>query len=214
MVRLIALALSTVAKYFAGPYHLPAPGEFHLPSKTLWLALFATLIMSCSQTVYSDTMSVDMGSRGVTYSSEKPNVTKYGTSIGGMHAESSALRWEAESDLRKRLYDEAIRKARKAVQFNSADPETHATLARCLTEKLYACNFHVPKQTYDQCIHEWRLLRWKAPDGFDQTEAAHQLIRLRMAKLTHRFTRNRADKDVDAIITADSRKKAIKEDQY
>lgn len=148
-----------------------------------------------------------MGLQGVTYSTEKPNSAKYGTSICGLQAESSALKFEAESDLGKRNYDEAIRKAKKAVQFDCSNPETHATLAKCLTEKLYATGFDPKSPLYEQCMHEWKLLRWKCPDGFEQSDAAHQIAKLRMAKLTHKF-RHRKDeqKAVDAKMLAEKRK--------
>lgn len=169
------------------------------------LAVALSFTAAPSAVLGRDSMSIDMGHDGRTYSTEKPDAKKYGNDVGALRVESSECRMQADYELGKRNYDEAIRLARKAVQYNVSDPETHATLARCVTEKIYAADFNVPDKLIQEATDEWKLLRWRCSDGFDETEAAHQLAKLRLARFKHAIAKRCKKKEVEAKLHADAK---------
>lgn len=117
----------------------------------------------------------------VVYSVEQPNREIYGTGIASRATEASILRLEAERDLQAGKAHDAVRKARKAAQFDPNEADSHLLLARALTACVKADGFK-DKQLYDDCVREWRLLRWHDANSSNQDEAGRNLAKLRLAR--------------------------------
>lgn len=140
--------------------------------------------------------------RHVQYSKEPSNVAMYGNTVGGLLAESSELRMQAETARTKRTFDLAIAKARKAAQLDPTNPDSHIVLAKCLTDEIYARDFDVPERIWSECRDEWKTVFWHAPDSSDRTEAAHQMLRLKRDKFAKKFRRNKHESEVQAVRVA------------
>lgn len=141
--------------------------------------LIATAISPCA--VYADAINPHIRDHGKVYSSDKPNTTFYGTGVGGRAAEASELRFEIERDLQDGLIEAAVIKAKRAVQFDPSDPETHLLLARAMTRKFYMKKGEPDVKLLKECLYEWNLLWHHDSDQSDQMEAkreAHRMIQI------------------------------------
>jgi hypothetical protein len=136
--------------------------------------------------VVADNISPGLKRRDVIYSLEKPDTKTYGTGIASRATEASALRLEAERDLQAGRIHEALRKARKAAQFDPEVADSHLVLARVMTECLRAAGYQ-DKELYEECVAEWRLLRWHDSNSSNNEEAAKQLAKIRIARTWSKF---------------------------
>ncbi len=139
------------------------------------LTLVQFLLPGASQ---ADPVSPHIGDGGRTYSLDAPNSTFYGTGVGGNMTEASELRFEVERLVQLRRYEEAIVKAKKAVQLDPADPQTHLILARALTKRFYAKQGQVDEKLLSECLVEWRLIWHHDADQIEQTEAKWEARKL------------------------------------
>lgn len=157
-------------------------------------------VLTVGSPAIADPHAFGINSGGHIYSNEKASSSYFGDDVGGLLAESSLLRLQAEKDLKKGDLDEAVRKARKAVQFDNESPDSHLTLARALTAKIYAVDFDISPDTYKECVHEWRLLRWHNELSSEQAEAGEQLRKMKLAKITAAYRQKRRQQEVQAIV--------------
>lgn len=130
----------------------------------------------------ADTISPKLRQDDVTYSMAKPNQQVYGTGIASRATEASALRLQAEHDLQSGRVHDAVAKARKAAQFDPDSADSHLVLAHALSACLRAGGYQ-DKQMYDECMHEWRILRWHDANIEEQQEAGQQIAKLRLARV-------------------------------
>jgi hypothetical protein len=134
----------------------------------------------------ADNISPGLKRRDVIYSLEKPDKETYGTGIASRAAEASVLRLDAERDMQAGRIHDALRKARKAAQFDPEVADSHLILARAMSACLKA-NGYQDKELYDECVKEWRLLRWHDANSNNNDEAAKQLAKLRIARAWSKF---------------------------
>ena len=167
--------------------------------------LIAVLVVAPA--AIADPMSFGINSGAHVYSTEKSDRSMFGDDVGGLMVESSVLRLQAEKDLKKGDVDEAVRKARKAVQFDTESPDSHLVLARALTAKIYSVDFDIAPHIYKECLHEWRLLRWHNGDSSEDTEAGQQLRKLKIAKATWGIRQKRREQEVQAIVLGHAKTK-------
>ena len=126
----------------------------------------------------ADYISPNIKDRGHEYSDEKPTSSFYGSGQGGRMVEASELRLAVDGLLRDHMWDEAIRKAKKAVQLDPGYPENHFFLAKGLAGKLYEHKGPIDEKLLQESIHEWNLIRWHDADVSDQLEARAMLSQL------------------------------------
>lgn len=129
----------------------------------------------------ADNISPGLARRDTTYSLEQPNRELYGTGIASRATEAFALRMDAERDLQAGKIHDALKKARKAAQFDPEVADSHLLLARTMTACLKAGGYQ-DKDLYRECISEWRLLRWHDANNSNEEEAGRQLTKLRLAR--------------------------------
>ncbi|MBY0545959.1 MAG: hypothetical protein K2W95_01580 [Candidatus Obscuribacterales bacterium] len=139
--------------------------------------------LSAIPSAQADYISPNIKDSGKQYSQEKPDEAYYGTGQGGRLVESFELRMQVDGLLRDHRWDDAIRKARKAVQCDPGYPENHLLLARGLAGKLYEEKGPIDEKLLADSIHEWNLIRWHDADVSEQLEARAMLSQLhRIAK--------------------------------
>lgn len=135
----------------------------------------------------ADYISPNIKDHGKKYTEEKPDEAYYGTGQGGRLVESFELRMQVDGLLRDHRWDEAIRKAKKAVQCDPGYPENHLLLARGLAGKLYEEKGPIDEKLLADSIHEWNLIRWHDADVSEQLEARAMLSQLhRISKTLER----------------------------
>ncbi len=138
--------------------------------------------VAAAQPASSDNVFPTLKSTETTYTLEKPNSQYYGDGVASRATEASALRLEAERDMQGGKIHDALRKARKAAQFDPDSTDSHLILARVLTKCVKADGYK-DKGLYAQCVREWRTLRWHDSSSSNQDEAASQLTKLRVARV-------------------------------
>lgn len=126
----------------------------------------------------ADTISPNIHGRDRIYSTETPNYSYYGTGMGGRIQECSMLRYEIEQHLADRNYETAIKKSKRACQFDPSDPSNHLCLARSLTMKFYNQTGEIDEKLLRDCLREWQLIRYHDADRFEQVEAMHEAKKL------------------------------------
>lgn len=119
----------------------------------------------------ADYISPNIKDKGHEYTDEKPLSELYGTGQGGRLVESSELRMAVDGLLRDHKWEEAEKKARKAVQLDPGYPENHLLLARALVGKLYGTKGTIDEKLLAECIREWNLIKWHDADPCNQLEA-------------------------------------------
>ena len=147
--------------------------------------IFGSLVLSlCAEgnLALADSISPQLQREGKTYCLEPPNRQWYGTGISSRATEAFDLSLQAERDLQAGKIHDALHSARKAAQFDPGSAQSHLILARALSACVRSAGYH-DKALYDECIQEWRLLRWHDADSSHQDEAAKQLALLRIGKL-------------------------------
>jgi hypothetical protein len=185
-------------------------------TRTLAMAVLAAIaIQPC--VVYADVINPRIRDTGKVYSSDKPDQSLYGTGMGGRAAEASDLRFAVERDLQDGLLDQAILKAKKAVQFDPSDPETHLLLARAMTKKFYSKKGPPDEKLLVECLYEWTMLWHHDSDQWEQLEAKRETKRMmRIAKAIARqkqdeqIARNRAKEELAKQRREDAGKVAAK----
>ncbi|HEY9790767.1 MAG TPA: tetratricopeptide repeat protein [Candidatus Obscuribacterales bacterium] len=142
------------------------------------IALAAGFVFPAS--VLADAISPAIKPTGKVYSKEKPDVSMYGTGVGGRYMEASMLRFEIDRHLQDGEYDKAIQKSRKACQLDPGDPETHMLLAKALTQKLEQTKGKIDEKLLVEAMGEWRLLWLHNADQSEQLEAKLNFMRMKL----------------------------------
>jgi hypothetical protein len=153
--------------------------------KSFSLLAVSVLLITAGATppcVHADAISPGVKDRGKNYSKEAPDASFYGTGIGGRMMEASMLRFEVDRLLQDGELDQAILKAKKAVQLDPADPECHMLLARALTRKFNSTK-PIDERLLVETMAEWKMLWVHDADANDQSEAKRNTIRL--MKIAH-----------------------------
>jgi hypothetical protein len=143
--------------------------------------------------VYADAISPSIKETNKVYSKEKPDVSFYGTGIGGRQMEASVLRLEVDRLMQDAEYDRALVKIKKAVQLDPSYPEGHLMLARVLTKKLQTTDGPPDEKILSQAIYEWRLIWLHDADNIDQSEAKFNCLRL--MKVAHGIARQKKQEE-------------------
>jgi hypothetical protein len=148
------------------------------------LAVSAVLITAglTPPCVHADAISPGIKDRGKSYSKEAPDTAYYGTGIGGRMMEASMLRFEVDRLLQDGELDQAILKAKKAVQLDPSDPECHMLLARAMTRKFNSTK-PIDEKLLVETLAEWKMLWVHDADANDQSEAKRNTIHL--MKIAH-----------------------------
>lgn len=141
---------------------------------------------SCGGKAFADAISPNINDGGKTYSDEKPNAAFFGKGLGGRLNEASYLRFAAEQAMLENDYEEAYRKASKALQFDSADPHSHVLYAKSMTGKLRRQidaqqdkgNLDIDRALLAKCIKEWKLIQHHDADISEQFEARDNVRKL------------------------------------
>src|SRR5262249_20624112 len=148
--------LRPMPEYYAWTKTLRDRGLQHIQK-----GLFAYILLAVAGVTpaFGDNISPKLDQSDTTYTMEQPDKGFYGTGIASRATEAFELRCAAERDLQGGRVHDAVRKARKAAQFDPSSADSHLVLARTLTACLKAEGFQ-DKEMYSQCVKEWRLLRW------------------------------------------------------
>jgi hypothetical protein len=150
------------------------------------LLLSLGCFFSCAEQALADAISPNINDGGKTYSDEKPNAAFFGKGLGGRLNEASYLRFAAEQAMLENDYEEAYRKASKALQFDSADPHSHVLYAKSMTGKLRKQidgqqdkeNLDIDRALLAKCIKEWKLIQHHDADISEQFEARDNVRKL------------------------------------
>lgn len=153
--------------------------------KLIGLSLVA-LVVATSITcgiARADDINPGIRDTGKVYSKDHPDSAWFGTGSGAREAEASALRFQVERELQDGDWDDAIKHAKRCVQFDPGDPESHFFLARALTKKFYTKKGAPDEKLLNECLYEWTLLWHHDADQWEQIEAKTEAKRLmRVAK--------------------------------
>jgi hypothetical protein len=140
------------------------------------LAVLGSLTLST--VTYGDAISPSIKDRGKIYSTDTPDTMWYGTGVGGRMEEASVLRFEVERLTQDGRFEAALVKAKKAVQMDPANSDSHVLLARLLSNKLYSSRGPIDEQLLQDALTEWRMLWHHDVDLTIQAEGKYQVFKL------------------------------------
>ncbi len=138
---------------------------------SLAIALSVSGFISALAPASADYISPGIKDKGHEYTEEKPRSEIYGTGEGGRMVESSELRMAVDGLIRDHSWDEAVKKAKKAVQLDPGYPENHLLLARALVGKLYSDKGAIDEKLLAESQREWNLIKFHDADPCNQLEA-------------------------------------------
>jgi len=121
----------------------------------------------------ADAISPAITGDGKQYSKDLANSAYFGSGISGRLTEASTLRFEGEQETASGNHDVAIKKLRKAVQLDPADPTGHILYARALSAKVRSSQSPDPS-LIAQAIEEWKLIWHHDADLLEQVEGRRE----------------------------------------
>lgn len=143
-----------------------------------WSILSMVLALA-APSVLADVTSPRIMDRGKKYTTEKPDASYYGRGGSGRLVEASELRICVDELIAAGEWEQALPKARKAVQLDPGDPQGHIYYARCLTNKFYQTKGEPDEKTLVECLHEWEMIRRHDADPTEQWEAGNHVKQLK-----------------------------------
>ena len=148
---------------------------------SLTLSVIASLVLVPA--ARADVTSPSIKDTGKQYTREKPATSYYGTGTSARLTEASELRMAVEDLIAAGELEQALPKAKKAVQLDPGDPSGHLFLARILTTKFYETKGKIDEKLMAECAREWQMIRYHDADPTEQWEAGQQVKKLmRIAK--------------------------------